>query len=656
MAEERLGSQEGTGRSRWLWTELFRGFWIAFDFNKLLLAAGGILMMAFGWWVLAIIFNAGKPEWNPSNYPDSNYSGKELEDRLDKAWTDFKQDRNRWAIRFDAAGNADSDETIEAGDIANTRQEYEFLVKYKSEQDKTKIEEAAQVLYPDQPGSANVTVRQKRKALLTNLEKVQREEKRKGGYLRTWPWSAERGPNPYLMVTGQTKRPWQAGHFGEWVISDRLPILLEPLYKLVAPIKYFLKPDIGFVNGLYFLLAMIWAIITWAIFGGAITRIAAVQIAQDEKITLGESIRYTTKRLFSYITAPLFPLVVVGFLLIVTMVFGLIHWVPGLGEVVDGLFWIVMILIGLAMALGLVGLIGWPLMSASISSDGADSWESVNRSYSYVFQAPWNYLWYTTVALAYGAIIAFFVGFMGSMTVYMGKWGMSQSPWLPQSREPSFLFVYAPESLGWRDLLLSGYRLEDGSYIVDPATGKIIPQNYNKYVGADESYNGSDKLTGINKFGAALVTFWITIFFLLILGFSYSYFWSAYTLIYFLLRRKVDEGEMDEIYFEEDEVGGYGGSLAPPSTPAGGPPQQGNESQSLTVVEAPSAPPAQESTPPPSPAPESTPEPTPEPEAEEPKAEEPPSPSEEPSAPSEEEPKAEDENKSDEEKNDQQNN
>src|SRR5208283_4384771 len=146
-------------------------------------------------------------------------------------------------------------------------------------------------------------------------------------------------------------------------------------------------------------------------------------------------------------------------LVILTILFGLVHLIPYLGDIWDGLLWPLPLLAGLVMAVVLVGLVGWPMMYATISAEGTDSWEAVSRSYSYVFQAPWQYLWYSLVALAYGAVVVFFVGFMGSAAVYLAKWGVSQTPFVKTAkwdREPSYLFVWAPTSFGWRALLLNG--------------------------------------------------------------------------------------------------------------------------------------------------------------------------------------------------------
>ena len=55
------------------------------------------------------------------------------------------------------------------------------------------------------------------------------------------------------------------------------------------------------------------------------------------------------------------------------------------------------------MALLLLGLaFGWPLMWATISTEGTDSFDALSRSYAYVFQRPLRYLFYVVVR-AYSA-------------------------------------------------------------------------------------------------------------------------------------------------------------------------------------------------------------------------------------------------------------
>jgi hypothetical protein len=66
------------------------------------------------------------------------------------------------------------------------------------------------------------------------------------------------------------------------------------------------------------------------------------------------------------------------------------------------------------------------------------------------------------------------------------------------------------------------------------------------------------------------------------LGFGYSYFWSASTIIYLLMRSKVDDTDFDEVYLEEEETEEY--PIRPAATT---PPAPATTGQQLTMVEAP---------------------------------------------------------------------
>jgi len=87
-------------------------------------------------------------------------------------------------------------------------------------------------------------------------------------------------------------------------------------------------------------------------------------------------------------------------------------------------------------------------MNATISTEGATGFDALSRSYSYVYQVPWHCLGYSTLALVYGAALVFFVGFMGSLVIYLSSWGIDQanSANMFDSRDPAFLYVKAPGS------------------------------------------------------------------------------------------------------------------------------------------------------------------------------------------------------------------
>ncbi len=589
MADERTEPREATWRQLLPWTELFRGFQVALDLNKLLLAAAGIFTMAFGWWLLSVIFTANEqrvpPQW-PTKYTGEG-----------GGWQAFKRDRDHWNLMHEAAGVGEGPQFYTVEDVASSEQEYELFKDVKSGgQYLDRIEELVKEGKVKPAEAAELRAKANAYARLGRLKPA--------GTLSTWPWWEDRGPNPYLLVTGQAGVPWEAGHFWDWFLRDQVLVMIEPLVKFVRPIVYFLSGRADTYSRFYFLCVLLWTLLTWSFFGGAITRIAAVQVARGEKIGLTEAVRFTARRFLSYFTAPLFPLVFVFALLVFMVIFGWVGMIPILGDVlVNGLFWPLMILFGLVMAVALVGLVGWPLMAATVSAEGTDSWEAVSRSYSYVYQRPWHYLWNALVAICYGAVVVFFVGFMGSLMVYLAKWGVARTPGIDAAeRNPAYLCVWAPTSWGWRPLLLQGATVPEGTPVTagTPVVkdGHIDPAAYNAYLGTFKWYN---------RVAAAMVAFWLGLVFLLILGFGYSFFWSEGVIIYLLMRRNVDAAELDEVYLEEDEQeGAYGGPLTSPSAVT---PAPGKSAQSLPMVEppadrtghAPAPPPATHVTAPPAP-------------------------------------------------------
>lgn len=417
------------------------------------------------------------------------------------------------------------------------------------------------------------------------------------GKLRVMPWWEDRGENPYLLVKdsiADRDKVWTTrGTFLNWLFTEEIPIVLEPLYKMLMPVVYFFDPRAGWTDRLYLLLILTWTLLVWGFFGGAICRIAAVQVARNERIPLSEAISFTRERFASYVAAPLFPMILIGVFMFLLMIFGWFEWIPIFGDIiVAGLFWPVVILIGLIMAIVLVGMIGWPLMIATISTEGSDSFDALSRSYSYVYQAPWQYLWYNFLAVVYGAVLIFFIGLMASLMIFLGKWGVSSAVG-PASedpawdRDPAFLFYYAPTSFGWRDLLISGNQ----HVVPRPARGPSEPPLTRAEGRLQFTPEHEANMKWYNHTGAAMVAFWLYPLFLLVVGFGYSYFWSVSTIIYFLMRHHVDDTDMDEVHMEDEELEDpfMKPATPPPAAPAA-PTKPGTVS--LNVVDAPPASPA----------------------------------------------------------------
>src|SRR5262249_9788060 len=149
------------------------------------------------------------------------------------------------------------------------------------------------------------------------------------GALRTLPWFENRGPNPYLLMTGQAGVPWEAGHFWDWMLTYQGPVLIEPLVKFLRPVVYFFSPRATWLTRIYFLLVVVVGTLApWALFGGAITRIAAVEVARNEKIGGFEALRFVSKRYLAFLGAPIIPLIIVALPIVFLIIFGAFHMIP----------------------------------------------------------------------------------------------------------------------------------------------------------------------------------------------------------------------------------------------------------------------------------------------------------------------------------------
>ena len=143
--------------------------------------------------------------------------------------------------------------------------------------------------------------------------------------------------------------------------------------------------------------------LVWAFFGSAITRVAAVELATGERIGWGEMIAHVREKWQAYCAAPLLSLAGVLVVALPIAVGGLLLWIPGIGEVIAGVLWPLALAGGVLMAMLLLGLLfGWPLMWATISAEGTDSFDALSRCYAYVFQRPLHYLFYAAVAAVIG--------------------------------------------------------------------------------------------------------------------------------------------------------------------------------------------------------------------------------------------------------------
>lgn len=317
---------------------------------------------------------------------------------------------------------------------------------------------------------------------------------------RPWPWQPSR-----LLADVPVRE-------GGWVGDALGGPLMRGWMELTLPLRVMFDYEVGWTGFAYAILCGLWMLAVWSFFGGIITRTAAMRFAREETPTLGHTVRFTNRRYLSYFTAPLFPLLGIILAAIPIILLGLIA-LSDFGSIISGIFGFIMLLCALFMAILLVALaVGWPLMWATISSEGTDSFDALSRMYAYVYQRPVQLLLYLIVAAVFGVIGGVFVLLLAGAVNLMAAWSFS--------------------------LGSGAARFDDLVHLVGIVGGIGEPL-------VEQS--------GMHSVGSNLLEFWFGLVCVVVASYPIAYLWCAYTGIYALLRYDVDAAEVDEVYLDEQQ-------------------------------------------------------------------------------------------------------
>ena len=272
---------------------------------------------------------------------------------------------------------------------------------------------------------------------------------------------------------------------------------------------------------IYFLPMAIITLLVWSVIGGAIARLAAVHVAQDEKISVRQALRFSTNKLMSFFAAPIMPLLLVGIVALLLALIGWLSEIPYVGggvSIIIGALFIVVIGIGILVACAVLGTVcGFGLMYPTIAVEGSDAFDAVSRSFSYVFARPWKIFIYSVIAVIYAAVTYVFLRFIGFLTLSLLN---------------SFFTLW------------THHTSPDGHTSL--ATSWPGPAGVFDLVPPYDSFS----LTFAGGLTYGLISFWSYLFVALLGAYLLSYFVSVNTIMYYLLRFDVDATEIDDVYLE----------------------------------------------------------------------------------------------------------
>jgi hypothetical protein len=275
---------------------------------------------------------------------------------------------------------------------------------------------------------------------------------------------------------------------------------------------------------LFALINTILVLAIWSVIGTTVTRMAAMRVAREESEPLGRALRFSIHKWPSAVTSPLLPFgVIVLLALLVGSLAGMALNIPYAGEIVVGLLWGLVLLVGFLLAIVFIGgafSVGlqWPALAV----EGTDSFDAISRSISYISSRPWRYIFYTSFAAVYGSLTFILVKLVAFLTLYISHAavGLFSFSWGSDASVSKLERLWATPS------------------IVAPWPEPGVPPTL---------------LIGSEPMATLFFQAWVWIVMGLVVAFLFSFFFTSQTVIYFLLRKVVEAKEMEEVYTEPSE-------------------------------------------------------------------------------------------------------
>jgi hypothetical protein len=293
--------------------------------------------------------------------------------------------------------------------------------------------------------------------------------------------------------------------------SIRIP-LFTSYFQFSEPLARFFQLQSTLGEAAFYAFGFLWTLAVWAFPGGMITRRAVVQLATDAAPGLQPTAVFACRRWLWYFLAPLYPLLGIVLLTIPIALVGLLLNIStGFGVAIAGIGWLLVALAGIGAMWLFGGLIfGWPLAWPAISAErDGDPIDAFSRSYAYVYGKPLHYFFYVVLAAALGALCWAVVWTAAVLVQEFGFWALSWGgggPTVASIREKAL--DIADGEFAWR---------EEGA---------------------------------LWKLGATLIGLVLALIHAVTGAFRFTFFFTAASAIYLLLRQDVDEKETDEVFIE----------------------------------------------------------------------------------------------------------
>ncbi len=328
---------------------------------------------------------------------------------------------------------------------------------------------------------------------------------------------------------------------------------------------------------LYFLCGSLWSMVVWAFVGLGITRVSLLRYTRNEHAGLDDAFDYAVDYFPTCLAALALPIGFAFLLCIPTFLIGLMMGFD-LGALLVGIFWFVVLGIALLLGILLLGLmVSWPLVVSSVAAEGQNAFDAITRAFAYVFQRPVHYLFYAMIAVVFGGVCWLVVHEFTDSVVRLSYWSTSwganrtgadrieqfKTPPLklapPRIRPENLISRFAPatpqEFTPNQDA--QQQPIETDGIVVgnpqQPDVGHVTTTiEMPEFADDFEQVASIPQESGSLKTARSLIHFWSAFAKTVAAAFIHGLFWCMASAIYLLLRKDLDETEMDEIFMIDE--------------------------------------------------------------------------------------------------------
>lgn len=254
--------------------------------------------------------------------------------------------------------------------------------------------------------------------------------------------------------------------------------------------------------------------------GGAVCRCAALEFSRNEKPGLFEAIQFAGENFKSFLCAPLVPLGLAALFLGLLVGLGLLAAVPWIGELMIGLIFLAVLVLGLMAAIMILGAgAGGLLLFPSVAYEKTSGLDAVGRAFCYILNRPLWMAYYVFISAVFGTF--FYLVFRWIIFLILRM-------------------TYAALSLG---LSLGGQGGKLGRIWLEPEFFGFVRR-------ASQQVAWSETTASVMIYLALLLII------SLLTSYIISFLFSAAAVIYALMRKKVDKVELDRVFVHLDHVKG----------------------------------------------------------------------------------------------------